>query len=368
VPKDLLAALATAATTRDELGFSEALFELHRPAWTADAAHDSRFFNSVFNRFPHRSALVLPLVVDETASGGFYLVWWDRRAEFEPESIETLETISGQVGVLLGNARLRETLSVRAARLRELVRVNQMLSSSLDMEEVLTAIARAARQLSGAPVASFWLVDPASRTLTMRAVSDAVARDFPSRTLPFDGSRVGWIATEGRVLDIPDVNADTRFAVGDWFAEHALRSFYGLPIVLDGARVAVLALNGPEPFRFGADERELLDSFGRQAAIAIRNASLFEAGRRAEALRVVALLATAAADEINNPLAVIVGHAQLLERSGADAAVRKHVEPLVNAAYRISEIVARMRRITTLEETSASGAAMLDLRRSSTTD
>jgi GAF domain-containing protein len=364
VPKDLQAALATAAATAEELGFSEALFELHRPVWTDDAAHDARFVNSVFTRFPHRSALVLPLVVDEAASGGFYLVWWERRAEFDAESIETLEAISGQVGVLLGNSRLRETLSVRASRLRELVRVNQMLSSSLDMEQVLTAIARAARQLSGAPVASFWLVDVATRTLTLRAVSDATPREFPVRTLPSEGTRLGWIASEGRVLDIPDIVADSRFVVPDWFAKHGLLSFYGLPIVLDGAPVAVLALNGRQPFRFDADERELLDSFGRQAAIAIRNASLFEAGRRAEALRAVALLATAAADEINNPLAVIVGHAQLLERT-ADAAARKHIEPIVSAAHRISEIVARMRRITTLEETSETGSAMLDIRRSS---
>jgi GAF domain-containing protein len=364
VPKDLLASLATSAASPEELGFSEALFELHRPVWTDDAAHDPRFINSVFTRCPHRSALVLPLVVDETASGGFYLVWWERRADFEADSIETLEAISGQVGVLLGNSRLRETLSIRASRLRELVRVNQMLSSSLDMEQVLTAIAHAARQLSGAPVASFWLVDAASRTLTVRAVSDAVPRDFPVRTLPFERTRVGWIASEGRVLDIPEITADSRFIVPDWFAEHGLLSFYGLPIVLDSAPVAVLALNGRQPFRFDADERELLDSFGRQAAIAIRNAMLFEAGRRAEALRAVAMLATAAADEINNPLAVIVGHAQLLERT-ADAAARKHIGPVVSAAHRISDIVARMRRITTLEETSETGTAMLDIRRSS---
>lgn len=365
VPKELLAALATSAATPEELGFREALFELRRPVWTDDAAQDPRFLNSVFSQFPHRSALVLPLVVDETASGGFYLVWWQRRAEFEPEHIETLEAISGQVGVLLGNARLRETLGIRASRLRELVRVNQMLSSSLDMEEVLTAIARAAADLTGAPVVSFWLADPATRTLALRASSNAdLIQKYPARTLPFDGSRVGWIATEGRVLDIPDILSDPRFDAPEWFVERGLLSFHGLPIVLDGALVAVLALNRREPFRFDADDRELLDSFGRQAAIAIRNAALFAAGRRAEAVRAVAMLATTAADEINNPLAVIVGHVQLLERT-VDETARKHIGPVVEAAHRISEIVARMRRITRLEETSATGSAMLDLRRSS---
>lgn len=365
VPKELQGLLATSAARSDELGFREALFELRRPVWTNDAAHDPRFLNSVFSRFPHRSALVLPLVVDETASGGFYLVWWERRAEFEDAHIETLEAITGQVGILLGNARLRETLAIRASRLRELVRVNQVLSSSLDMEEVLTAIARAAADLSRAPVASFWFADHEARTLTLRAFSNSeLTRDFPTEPLSFERSRVGLIATEGRVLDIPDIPSSGRYFPPDWFVDHGLQSFYGLPIILDDALVAVLALNGEEPFRFDADERELLDSFARQAAIAIRNASLFEAGRKTEALRAVAMLATAAADEINNPLAVIVGHAQLLART-ADEAARKHIDPVVEAAHRISEIVARMRRITRLEETSASGSTMLDLRRSS---
>src|SRR5205085_6486148 len=118
----------------------QALFEHRHPVWTDDAAGDPRFANRVFARAPHQSALVLPLVLDEEMSGGFYLVWWQRRAEFDAEVIETLQAITGQVGLLLGNARLRDGLRLRAARLRELVRVNQVLSSSLDMSEVLTAI------------------------------------------------------------------------------------------------------------------------------------------------------------------------------------------------------------------------------------
>jgi GAF domain-containing protein len=164
VPKPFVETLAASSVTLEELRFGRVLFDDQRPVWTDDAPADPRFANSLFTRFPHRSALVIPLVVDKEASGGFYLVWWEERRQFEDEEVETLQAIGGQVGVLLHNARLLEALEHRAARLRELVHVNHVVSSSLDIREVLTAIARAAARLSGAPGVVFYVADLVAHT------------------------------------------------------------------------------------------------------------------------------------------------------------------------------------------------------------
>ncbi|MBI3636237.1 MAG: GAF domain-containing protein [Candidatus Rokubacteria bacterium] len=94
-----------------------------------------------------------------------------------------------------------------------------------------------------------------------------------------------------------------------------------------------------------------------------------EAERRTEALRSVNRLAVAAAHEINNPLAVIMGNLDLLarqaEREGRD---RDRVEPALIAVRRVQEIVTRMGRITRLElsgNDSSNLPDMLDLRKSS---
>jgi PAS domain S-box-containing protein len=85
-------------------------------------------------------------------------------------------------------------------------------------------------------------------------------------------------------------------------------------------------------------------------------------------LRAITLVANAAAHEINNPLTVIVGSIELLQRRlPADGPENRWVERAVEAAQRIREIIARMTRITRVE---ASGTfpgvpAMLDIRRSS---
>jgi PAS domain S-box-containing protein len=85
-------------------------------------------------------------------------------------------------------------------------------------------------------------------------------------------------------------------------------------------------------------------------------------------LRAITLVANAAAHEINNPLTVIVGSIELIQRRlGPEAAEARWVDRAMEAAGRIREIIARMTRITRVE---ASGAfpgvpAMLDIRRSS---
>jgi GAF domain-containing protein len=367
VPAPLLARLAESSVRVEELRFSHALFDERRAVWTDDAPADARFANSLFTRFPHQSALVIPLIVDEQISGGFYLVWWRQRRQFELDEIETLEAIGGQVGVLLRNARLREALEHRTVRLRELVHINQVLSSTLDRRAVLTEITRAAARLTGAPSVVFYVADAVKRVLEVGAFSnEEVAQDFPIRVLPFGRGAVGWIATHRQVLEVADVLADDRFLARDWWVRHGLRSFYGAPVVLDGALVAVLALAGREPFRFGPDDQELLENFSRQAGLAIRNAELFTAERRSEALRAVATLANAAAHEINNPLTVILGRIELLMPQAAPD-VREKLEIALASAHGIRKIVERMMRITRLETFDLPGYLQLtlDIERSS---
>jgi PAS domain S-box-containing protein len=94
-----------------------------------------------------------------------------------------------------------------------------------------------------------------------------------------------------------------------------------------------------------------------------------EAARRESAeLRAVNLLAGAAAHEINNPLAVIMGSLDLLgRRLTDDSQSSKWLEQAQGAVYRITDIVARMARITRLESTppGAELPPILDIHKSS---
>src|SRR5205823_6635451 len=88
--------------------------------------------------------------------------------------------------------------------------------------------------------------------------------------------------------------------------------------------------------------------------------------RERDTLRYVASLAAAAAHEINNPLAAVMGHTHLLADE-VDAKARERIDAIAAAASRIAQIVARMRGVTRVELTEEAPhiPEMLDLSKTS---
>ena len=204
-------------------------------------------------------------------------MWWRTRRRFEEADLAPLEAIGEQAGVLLRNARLHDALNTRAGRLRTLTRLNQLVSSSLEPDEVLAGIAAAAVELMQVPVVSVWVVDAALKRLDARAFAGpAGVPDFPRRTFDLGEGDVGWVATHRRALEIDDVASDARVTNREWWDAHGFQSFLGVPIVFQDLLLGVLVMGGRAPFRLAADDHEMLDIFVTQSASAIAKARLFQ--------------------------------------------------------------------------------------------
>jgi signal transduction histidine kinase/sensor domain CHASE-containing protein/putative methionine-R-sulfoxide reductase with GAF domain/ActR/RegA family two-component response regulator len=294
---------------------------------------------------------------------------------FREEDSQLLALFAAQAAIAIENARLYETLEARFIRLQTLTRLNRIVSSSLDSTQVLTEISRAAATLMDAPVVSFWVVDETTRRLEVQAFSDdTIGANFPTRQLSFEQNGVGWVARHRQALNVGDVFADHRFTNLTWWQVHGLRSFFGVPI-LDGASlVAVLALTGRQPFRFGPDSQPLIESFVAQAASALRNARLFaeiqartahlaqlntelhtevaerrqaveqlqrqqEALFQSEKLAAMGSLLASVAHELNNPLSVVTMQADLLREETPDQVGAERVRLISQSAERCVHIV-----------------------------
>lgn len=162
-------------------------------------------------------------------------------------------------------------------------------------------------------------------------------------------------------------------------------SFIGVPILSDGTAMGVMALQDHTlATRYGRHELGVLSIIANQAGAAIRNAQLFESARRAyreltqaqqqllesERLRGVTETVGALNHEVNNPLATIVGSAQLLlRRDDLEADLRQKIERMLEAGRRIQQVTGRM--ATLIQATSRpypGQTAILDLRGSVTRD
>jgi PAS domain S-box-containing protein len=205
-----------------------------------------------------------------------------QRTDVQRRRAETaLERADAEVGRVLARTVVltdaNKALVDMTARLKTLERLNRLVSSSLDFEAVLVAIARAASDITATPVVSFWVVDEVARTATVRAWSDAsVGASFPTAVFAFGDGAVGTVAASRQPLQIPDVfNSAASIKALEWCRAHGLGSFYGAPVLAQDRLLAVLALSRHEPLALGEEDQELLASFVAQAAVAIDNARLF---------------------------------------------------------------------------------------------
>ena len=152
------------------------------PVIVADLLEDTRYDPA------HRQAaaaqgfhgfLAVPLRTD-TAIIGVLNLYSKERRHFSKDDVQLASALADQASLAINKDRLLRKAEDRAAHLQALVRLSQTVSSSLDTDQVLAAIARAAADLMAVPAVVVWVADEAQRTLTARAFSnDALAADHP---------------------------------------------------------------------------------------------------------------------------------------------------------------------------------------------
>lgn len=150
-----------------------------------------------------------------------------------------------------------------------------------DGEAVFAVLARVASEAVGlarASVCAVWIADESARTLRVGAVGGD-AESLALTVLAFGQGGVGWTAATRAPLEVDDVFRDLRFVARHWWRSHGLSSFLALPIVHEDRLLGVLALNGKDPLRPSAEERDQLTALINRAATGLL-AFRLEAERR----------------------------------------------------------------------------------------
>jgi len=187
-----------------------------------------------------------------------------------------------------------------ASKLRTLIQLIELISSSLDTDEILSQIAQAAVRVADARCVSLWVADETTRTVELRACSDAaIGAGHPSPRLAYGQGLAGWVTLHHEPVKADDLRT-TAMIAKDWYASHGLQSLYALPVPYQNSVVGVLVLMAEQSFDLEKDEYEILDALIAEAGAAIRNGRLLaESERRrhtAEALAELSRLSSETLD------------------------------------------------------------------------
>ena len=174
---------------------------------------------------------------------------------------------------------LQNSLEQQTA-ISEILRV--ISSSPTDVQPVLNAVAERAAQLCGAPYARVMAID-GDRLVPMADYS--IEPGFTGDPVPYNRTSIsGRAAIDRATVHIADITpiAKSEFPGGTSnITRLGARAVLGVPLIREGGVYGAIFLFRREPGLFSPDQVALVETFARQAAIAIDNVRLFNETKRA---------------------------------------------------------------------------------------
>lgn len=239
-----------------------------------------------FSREPHnhiRSWLGVPLIVRNQVIG-MLAVDSTEPACFTESHAQLVEAFAGHVAIALENRRLIQSERRRAEEAEALRAANLALTQRLDLDTVLHTLLENLRALIPYDSASVLLRERGSSRVTVRALHGYEAWTDPELTsgVTFDSETYPhfrrMVATQESFV-INDTHTFDGWIQDMPGTEH-VRNWLGVPLVAGGEVIGFYGLDKTEPGFFTADHRRLAEMLAGQAAVAIKNARLFETERR----------------------------------------------------------------------------------------
>ncbi len=264
-------------------------------------------------------------------------------------------------------------LQRQTARLNRILEINRVLTGTLDIDKLLEFILQVSTELTDTEAASIMLLDERSGELIFAASTGSNKEELANVRVPLDGSIAGTILKQGAPLVVGDVTKDPRhFNQAAQKTGFLARSILGVPMTIKDQPIGVLeALNKKGGAYFGEEDIQVLQTFANQAAVAIENAWLVAALRKAykkldDLDRRKSDFIAIASHELRTPLNLILGYAAMLQED-AGGKPTAQVDGVLRGAQQLRSLIDDMINLqhvdagsATLSPTSFNIAKLID--------
>lgn len=369
-----IVAHATLDTNLNILSFSTKLAE-----WACVSAAELAH-SHLFDLFPHLAQSQEHILKSQQISKAAFICQNIRFIQGNPDYLFDLqiESFSGQVDKFIlsvipqtANLSATSSSSVNSESLAELTRhnralqllnrANQILTATLDSEEVLERLLQLTAQIINAEGSSVWLwEDDVQKQLICRAAfHPGTEGRLIGMKVAFGDGVVGWVAQSGQSAVVPDPLADGRFyPLIDATSGFATNSILAVPIHLRDRILGVLEVVNKVDGRFLSEDRTYAEMLAASAAIAIDNAHLIEVlQQKMSDLKTqneeLEAFDHTVAHNLQNPLALVVGFADLLQNdeTSISEVERNHaLSLLVQNTHRMSSIIQELLLLSSIRK------------------
>ncbi|HXQ32827.1 MAG TPA: GAF domain-containing protein, partial [Anaerolineales bacterium] len=237
---------------------------------------------------PGKSAMMVPIAAGQQIIGSIVLESFEQEDAYSDSDVRLLQTVASSMGVALQNARLFEETSRHARESAALNDVGRDISSTLDLPTVMDRIASNARELLKVDTSAIFLREADGSSYKAIVVQGVDAEEIKADTITTGEGIIGMLANEGKAEFINDTKKDPRGVQIPGTPEEEQERLMVAPLLAGEKVSGMMAVwrEGGDPFAHA--DLEFLQGLSLQAAIAIKNANLFdEIEQRAAELAII---------------------------------------------------------------------------------
>lgn len=249
------------------------------PLALADPYSDPRFQYAPETGIERFKSLVAAPIMDEDRCFGVIFVLSGQTWNATSSEVTVLTTTANQISGVIRSTLLFQDIEDRLARLASIHEISMALTSTLDLNQLLSLIARNTTSSLRAQGCTIRLLDlPAgdgeNRELRLKFIDEAV-RDLDA---VFGDRLLAGTVQDKRPLLIADTSQDTRLQDSSGPPRVSIIS---VPLIFHERVTGVITLYSAEQGQpFNDDDLQFLTTIAGGAAVAVENAALFEREER----------------------------------------------------------------------------------------
>lgn len=219
------------------------------------------------------SVLTLPILFQDSIIGILRLLTKEKRI-FTADEISFSMALAEQVGIAISNGRMFQEMENQVDFMKEVQRLSTLVSSSLNLTEVLDTIVERLPESLGCKGCTIRLLQPNSNQLELLA-SHGLSESYLQRGRVENEKNVE-AALSGSPVSIYDVSTDDRIFYKKNMEEEGIKSLLSVPIRAGNDVIGVLRILTDVSRCFTNSEINFAVTAAEVGGVAIRNAKTYQ--------------------------------------------------------------------------------------------